>query len=255
MTPIMAIWKKDMGSFLVSPMFYGLLGVCCVLWGLFFSFDLFIFIKKSHQLSMTTKGSGLNVYHHFIASYLVIVHLTLVFILSVLSLHFFTEEKKTGTFSIYMMNPLSSWQILMGKWFVGLTLLVLLLGLSALFPLSLLFFTSLPFGLIGFGYFGLFLILHVFICVGLLASSLTESGVTCALLSFILMLALLLLGLGGEFSQSFFWQEVFRYLSFEPHFLNFRKGLFDLSSIVYLTSWSIVLLVLSERVIESARWR
>ncbi len=255
MSPVVAIVKKDLRSIFTSPMFYTLLGLCCCLWGLFFAVEVYTFAKQSFQLSMKTSQADLNIHHNLVSSYLVIVHYVLIFIISAMSIRFFAEEKKLKTFPILLSGPVTSWQIVLAKWTVGAITLLALLAFSMVFPLSLLFFISLPLKLLFFSYFGLFLILCVYMTASMVASAVTESLIVCVVLSLVFNISLLLLGIGGQMTDWIVAQEFFRFLTFDQHFASFRVGLFSLSSVFYFLSWSAILSLLTERIIEFHRWR
>ncbi len=255
MMPVWAIVKKDLKGFFTSPMFYTLAGLCCCLWGLFFAVEVYQFSNQSYQMSLKTAKAGLNVHHNLISSFLVVVHYVLIFILSALSIRFFAEEKKMKTFPILLSGPIASWQIVLAKWLVGAAILAVLLLFSMVFPLSLLIYMKIPLGLFFYSYFGLFLLLCIYMTAGLFASSLTESLIVCVVFSLVLNLSLLLLGIGAELTSSIGLQEFFRFLTFDQHFGNFRRGLFSFSSLFYFVSMSAIFALITERVIEYHRWR
>lgn len=255
MMPVLAIIKKDLRAFFGSPMFYMLSGLCCLLWGLFFSFDFYKFVGESFRLSTQSKDSGLNIHQHMVADYVVVVHYVLVFIIAALNMKFFAEEKKMKTFPLLLSSPMTSWQLVLAKTAVGAVILATLLLFSAVFPLSLTFFGEVPLSLLFFSYFGAFLILMVYVCAGVLASSLTDSLIVSVVLSIVFNLTLLLMGVGREFTSSMALQEVFQYLSIDFHFSFFRKGSLSPASVVFFCSLSAFFSVLSERVIEFHRWR
>ena len=254
-TAVLALAKKDLKAIYTNPMFYVLLGLCCCLWGLFFSIQVFSFVQKSYQMSSQTQVSGLNIYHDLMGSYLVVVHYVLIFVVAALSLRFFTEEKKAQTFPVLLTSPMTSWQIVMAKWMAAKTILFSMLLVSAIFPLSLAFYMSLPLKLMAFGYLGLFVVLCIYMAAALLASALTDSAILSVVLTLVFCLLLLLMGLGAELTDSLSLQYFFRFLALDPHFSQFRSGIFNLSSLFYLISWSALMLLLTERVIESHRWR
>ena len=255
MGPVLAIYRKDIKAFLTNPMFYLLTGLCCCLWALFFGFEVYAYIQKSYQLSMKDSSTGLNIHQHLVSTFLVIVHYVLVFIIAAFSIRYFAEEKKLRTFPILLASPITSWQIVLAKWLVGGSVILALLLVSAVFPLSLLFFSPLPLGLFLFSYLGVFLVLCVYMSASLFASAMTESMIVCVVLSLVFNILLLMLGVGREFSDMGWVQDIFNFLSFDSHFANFRKGIFNLSSLVYFLSWSLFLALGTERVIESHRWR
>ncbi len=253
--PVLAIVKKDLKSLLTSSTFYMLAGLCTTLWGIFFAFEVFAYVQQSYQLSTQVKESGLNIHQNLVSSYVVIVHYVLIFVIAALSVRFFAEEKKMKTFPILLTSPMTSWQIVLAKWIVGAIFILTLLLISSVYPLSLLFFVSLPLKLFFLSYLGCFLVLAIYMSVALLASSLTESLIVCVVLTLVSCIFLLLMGVGKGMTDSLFFQQLFHFLSFDNHFMNFRKGLLSLSSILYFFSWSFMLSLLAERVVEYNRWR
>ena len=255
MGPVFSILKKDLKILLKSPMFYFLTGLCCCFWGLFFTFQVYDFVSRSFQLSTQTTGRGLNIHHHLVANYIVFVHYFMVFVIAALSLRFFTEEKKLGTFSLLLSSPLSSWEIVLAKSLFGAIFLFVLLFISAVYPLSLFFFTKIPLKLLLFGYFGVFLLLCIYMMAGLLVSILTDSLVVCVILTIIFIFLFMFIGIGGEFTEIRALREIFDFLSLGRHFEFFRKGILSLSSVFYFLSWSFLLGFITERLVEFHRWR
>ncbi|MCJ8276571.1 MAG: ABC transporter permease subunit [Bdellovibrionales bacterium] len=255
MMPVLAIIKKDLKAFLLSPMFYLLAGLCALLWGAFFAFDFYNFVRQSYELRAQTQEAGLNLHQHLVAGYVVVVHYVLVFIIAALTMKFFAEEKKLKTFPLLLSSPLTSWQIVLAKLGVGALLLIILLSISAIFPLSMVFFGEVPLGLMFFSYMGAFLILMVYVSAGVLASSLTDSLIVSVVLSIVFSIGLLLLGVGQQLSSSLALKEAFRFLSLDMHFAYFRTGSLSLASLVLFLSLIGFFALLSERVIEFHRWR
>lgn len=254
-SPILAIVKKDLKSFLVSPMFYLLAGLCSILWGLFFAFELYSFVTRSFSLSTQIQDSGLNIHQNLVADYVVIVHYVLVFVISALSIRFFAEEKKMKTFPILLTSPMTSLEIVVAKWMTGAGIIFILLSISAILPLSLLFFISIPMKLFLFSYFGMFILLCVYMSAGLFASSITESLIVCVVLSLAFNIFLLLMGAGRELTDIVALKQIFNFMAIDQHFAYFRKGIFNFSSVFYFLSWSFLLGFVTERVVEFHRWR
>jgi ABC-2 type transport system permease protein len=253
--PILAIWKKDVKAYLSQPMFYTLAGICLLILAVAFTFQLYTFVTQSFQVVAKSQSKGLNIYHHLIANYVVLTHYVLVFLIATLSLRFFAEEKKMKTFPLYLSSPIHSWQIVLGKWLAGATMVGILVLFTAIYPLSLLFFAKLPLGLVAFSYFGLLLVLFIYMSAAMLASALTDSLIVCVVLALVFNVLILLLGVGRELVDNIFLQNTFSFLSVDAHFGNFKRGVLNVSSIFYFLSFSFFLSFITERVIESHRWR
>ncbi len=256
MIPVFSILKKDLKIFLKSPIFYFLTGLCCFFWGVFFTFKVYTFVNQSFQISAGKASAGINIHQNLVADYIVFVHAFMIFIITALSLRFFAEEKKLNTFPLLLSSPIHSLEIVLAKFLFGATVLLILLSVSAVYPLSLFFFTKIPIKLFLLAYFGVFLLLCVYMTAGLLASVLTDSLVVCVVLTMIFSILLLLLpGIGLKFTEAGLLKDAFSFLSLDYHFDFFRKGVLSLSSVFYFLSLSFLLSFVTERLVEFHRWR
>lgn len=103
------------------------------------------------------------------------------FLIPAISMRSFSEEKKEGTFELLATKPLTDWQILLGKFFA-----ILLVVLIALLP-TLVYYTSVyqlgnPVGNIDTGavigsYVGCVLLASVFTAIGVFSSSITKNQI------------------------------------------------------------------------------
>ena len=102
---------------------------------------------------------------------------------------------------------------------------------------------------------GLGLLGALFLSVGVFASTLTENQIVAAFTSFgLLLMFWLLSGLGsvlGDTASGKF----FTYLSFMEHYDHLVHGLIDTKDLVYYASGVALMLFLSHRAVESARWK
>ena len=236
-------------------MFYFLTGLCCCFWGLFFTLHVYNFVTQSFKLSIQMTNGGLNIHQNLVANYIVFVHYMMILVIAPLSLRFFTEEKRFGTFSLLLSSPVSSLEIVLAKSLFGVSFVFVLLLVSAVYPLSLFFFVKVPLKLFLFSYFGVFLLLCVYMMTGLLASIITESLVICVVLTIIFILLLMFMGIGGEMTDIRVLKDIFDFLSLGPHFDFFKKGVLNLSSIFYFLSLFFSLGFIAERLVEFHRWR
>ena len=153
-----------------------------------------------------------------------------------------------------MTNPVQEWQIVLGK-FIGSTLfIVFTLAVTLVFPLFLFVFGSPDVGPILSGYLGVLLQGGAFLAVGLLASSLTDSPIVAAVVSFIVLLAFWLSdnigqALGGTFGT------IVGYLSLINHVQGFSQGVIDSKDLVFYLSVIAAGLVLSTLSLQSRRYR
>src|SRR5690606_32582179 len=126
-----------------------------------------------------------------------------------------------------------------------LAFLLLMLGMMALMPLSLLVGGSLDFGKLASGLMGLALMLASFAAAGLFMSTLTAQPAVAAISTFGLLLMLWIIdwagGTGAEYSG------LFGYLSLLRHYESLLKGMFNSSDVAYYLLFTFTFLVLGIR--------
>jgi ABC-2 type transport system permease protein len=141
-----------------------------------------------------------------------------------------------------------------GKFFSALTVFVITLAVSFIYPVILSILGTPNWGEIMTGYLGLLFFGGALISVGMFISSLTQSQVTAAVATLGVMLAILLAEtmipqIGNEFIRTTLSKSTLSY-----NFYFFQRGIFSLQSIVYFFSFIIFFLFLTSRMIERRRW-
>ena len=183
----------------------------------------------------------------------------LLFLLPAITMRTFAEEKKGGTMELLYTRPLTDWQIISGKYFSSIFLLLL-----ALLP-TLLYYYSLselgnPQGnidaaAVAGSYLGLFLLGCVFAAVGVFASSLTENQIVSFLIAlflcFILYSGFSSLASIDVLSGSGY---VVQQLGILYHYNALSKGLIDSRNVIYFISLIVLMLMLTKLVLSSRKW-
>lgn len=163
------------------------------------------------------------------------------------------EERVNQTLVLLKAAPLSSTQIVLGKYLSLLIFIVIFLILVGLMPLSLVFATPLDWGQFFAANLGLFLLLASFAAAGLFLSALTRQSISAAVLTFGFLLFLLILYISGNSQNT--TSHLFVYLSHYSHFLSFQSGLFDSSDIAYYLLFIVGFIVLTIRKLDNERLR
>ena len=105
----------------------------------------------------------------------------LLFLLPLVTMRHFAEERRAGTFELLMTAPVPLWALLAGKWAASVALCALLLAGTGIFPLLLAFYGDPDWGVIATSYLGLLLCCGAFVSAGLFTSSLTQEPVAAGL--------------------------------------------------------------------------
>jgi len=178
----------------------------------------------------------------------------ILFVIPLLTMRLFSEEKKLGTIEIFLTYPLRDVELIMGKFFACLIIFTLMLMLTFVYPILLATIYELDIGLIFSGYLGLFIMAVASISVGILISSLTENQIVAATGTFGLLL--FFWGIAwNEYILGPAWAKIINHLSFLSHHRNFVKGIVGTKDIVFFIDFSIFFIMLTLLAFQSKRWR
>jgi len=179
----------------------------------------------------------------------------LLIILPILTMRLFAEERKLRTFEFLMTSPIGINEIVAGKFVSVLLIFLGLLGLTGLVPTVLMLFSDFDWNPVLSGYLGMALLGALFLSVGVFASAMTENQIVAAFVSFGILLTIWLIsGLGGLLGDTTAGR-IISYVSFMEHYDRLVRGLIDTSDLVYFGSGLILMLFLTHRIVESARWK
>ena len=181
------------------------------------------------------------------------------FLIPAVTMRSFAEERKAGTIELLLTKPLTDWQIILGKYFASLVIVIF-----ALIP-TLIYYYSLytlgnPAGnidtpAVAGSYTGLILLGGVFTSIGILASSMTTnqivSFIVAVFLSFLLYNGLDAAGALDPFSS---WALFFQQLGLLYHYDALGKGLIDSRDVIYFLSVITIMLLLTKIILSGRNW-
>jgi len=155
---------------------------------------------------------------------------------------------------LLMTSPLSITEIVAGKFLGALAFVLIMVGLTGVYPLILMFYGNPEVGIIAAGFLGLFLLATAFLTIGLLTSSFTENQIIAAVSCLVVLLLLYVISWPAE-SAGPVLGAVLKYVSLTEHFSEMVKGVIDTKDLVYFGSVIALALFLTQRSVESVRWR
>jgi ABC-2 type transport system permease protein len=253
----LTIAGKELRAYFVSPIAYVVLTGFLLLGGWFFfnllaRFNLLLQIYSSFR--NPEAQARLNLNEFVIAPLLHNLSVVLIILIPVITMRSFAEEKRSGTYELLMTSPLSISEIVAGKFLGAVGFLVVMLGLTGIYPAILLAYGNPELGIIAAGYLGLLLLAVAFATVGLLTSSFTENQIIAAVSCLVLLLLLYVIAWPADTAGPVLGG-VLKYLSLTEHFTEMVKGVIDTKDLVYFLSVILLALFLTQRSVESVRWR
>jgi ABC-2 type transport system permease protein len=167
------------------------------------------------------------------------------------------DEKRTGTIELLITLPVTDAEVILGKYFAALAMVVILLLATLAYPFAMFVFPwhlgALDWGPVWAGYLGLFLYSAAGAAVGMLFSSLTESQIIAFFMTFFTLSVVHLLGYFVEFIPGVLGDTV-SFLSFAARYAPFERGLIDTRAVIYFVSVAVLCLLFAFRSLESRKW-
>lgn len=248
------IYRKELKGYYSSWIAYLLMAFFAVIFGYFFYVATAIFVSRGMQASMMGGGPPMDVNEWVVRPLLMNVSVIGLFLIPMITMRLFAEEKRSGTIELLMTSPVRDSEMIVGKWMAALTLYASILAISAL-NIAMLFMYGKPdWKPILVGYLGLLLQGGCLLAVGTFISTLTRNQILAVGGTFAICLLLWVLDWVSAYDSAG-WAQVLAYLSVLTHFEPFSKGVIDTKNVMYYLSAIYLGLFLTARSMESLRWR
>ena len=250
----MTIWRKELNSYFRSPIAYGVMAFFGLISGYFFYVAIVFFVQASIQSSMSGQGQPMSVNEQVIRPIFSNISVIGLFLIPMITMRLFAEEKRTGTIELLVTSPIRDWEIILGKWLAAMTLYTVMLGVSLLSMATLFVYGKPDWRPMAVGYLGLLLQGGCLLAIGTFISTCTKNQIVAGVASFSVCLLLWVLDWMSSFQDSVSAKAI-SYLSVLQHFDSFSKGVLDSKDIIYYLSAIFIGLFLTARSLESLRWR
>jgi ABC-2 type transport system permease protein len=251
---ILAIAGKELRSYFGSPVAWVMMGLFAILFGYFYTVYLAFFVRNGMQAQFGGGPASQNINMDMIRPLLANASVLVLFLLPMITMRTYSEEKRSGTIELLLTSPLTDFEIVMGK-FVGAVGLYAALLLVTMVYIAMLFVYGDPeWRPVATGYLGLLLLGSCFISMGLFISSTTKNQMVAGAATFV---AALMFWIINWFSDSVgpTASAVLSYLSITQHFDDFAKGVLDTTHLIFYASFISFGLFLTLKSVDSERWR
>ncbi|HEY9739244.1 MAG TPA: ABC transporter permease [Coleofasciculaceae cyanobacterium] len=257
---ILAIFRKELQGYFASPLAYVVAGIFWLLSGFFFVTILLgpegIISQVAAQDQLGRPTPPVDVAYEFLRFFLSVMGSLALFVLPILSMGLYSEERKRGTLELLATSPMTNWAVAVGKLLGVLTFFtVMVLPLLAYEAIAL-SATNPPVqpAVPLLAHAGLILLAASILSLGMFISSLTDSSILAAILTFALILFLWVIDLvaksiGGSVG------EALGHLSLLGNYNNLVQGVLDTSSLMLFASYIILGLFLTAQSIDALRFQ
>jgi ABC-2 type transport system permease protein len=251
MNNILAIAHKELRSYFSTSIAYVVIGFFALLFGYFFYAMLIIFNSQSAQFE---GQGGVDINQQLIRPLFLNASVILLFVLPLITMRTYSEEKRSGTIELLLTSPVSDIEIILGKFLGAMALYAAMIAITAVHMALLFSYGNPEWKVVVTGYIGLLLMGGGFISVGLLISSLTKNQIVSGMVTFAVFLLLWVINWIASFTGPT-TQSVLNYLSITDHFDDFTRGILDTKHLVYYFSVMSFGLFLTARSVDTERWK
>jgi ABC-2 type transport system permease protein len=251
---ILAIAHKELKAYFASPIAYVVIGLFALMFGYFYYALLGLFIEQGMRMMGLQGGPTQNVNEQMIRPLFLNTSVLLLFLLPMITMRTYAEEKRSGTIELLLTAPLTDVQIIMGKFLGAMAVYAAMLAVTFV-HIGVLFAFGTPEWIpIATGYLGLLLMGACFISVGLLISSFTRNQIVAGTITFAVFLLLWVINWIGPLTGPRM-SPVLDYMSITSHLDDFTRGVVDTKHLVYYVSFIAFGLFLTARSVDTERWR
>jgi ABC-2 type transport system permease protein len=223
MKKALKIFYREFKGYFVSPIAYIVISIFLVITGWFFFSTFFLYNQAELRYFFD------------------LLPITFAFIIPAITMRLFSEEFNTGSYELLLTMPVSTTDIVLGKFFAALAFSAIMLLPTVSYGIFISFIGDLDFGPWIGGYIGAVLLAGAFSAIGLFASSITHNQIIAFILGMAICFTLVLLN-----KVLFFMPEsilnILEYLGAGYHFQNISKGVLDSRDIIYFASVSFIML-------------
>ena len=254
----LAIAGRELRSMFVTPDAYVLTGAYMLLAGFFFFVSLGIYLQQLQQiqaLGMMQLLEQWNLQDIVVGNSFSTFVLILCLVVPLISMRALAAERATGSIELLLTSPVSSGEIVLGKFLAIAALLALIGALTGLFVALLFLYGDPELWQTLAGLQTLFLYSLALAAITCFISALTRSQIVAGLVGIVAGILLMVLPAAAESSQSEWLKEVLRWLGSTTHVEPGLKGDIRSEDLAYFGIVVAVFLSLARAAVDSLRWR
>ena len=254
MSAVLCIAKKEFKSGFSTPRTGAVIFFLLVMSGVFFA--LFLHQISNQGNPMMGGGSYVPPIQQVVRGLVENLQFMIILILPSLTMGAFSEEIKNNSIRFLQTAPISSFSVVLGKFFARFFTMFLALALCSVFSVFLAVFGNPEIPVILSSYLGLLLLVSFQLSFGILVSSLTSQQFMAFLFTMLGLFGFFILGfIAPMFPGAGLFSDVLQYLAPTTHMDNFLNGLITVGDVSYFLVMITGFLYLANVSYDSKRWR
>jgi ABC-2 type transport system permease protein len=230
-----AIFKREFKAFFATPVGYIVLAAFYLFSGYFFTLFYTMGSPEVHNIIMT-------------------MSIIIVFVTPLLTMRLMSDDRRQKTDQALLTAPVSLYSIVLGKFFAALSVFALGFAPTLVFEMIVLSMVEVNFLSYLYALLGAILLGAALIAIGMFISSLTESSVVAAILTFVINILIIYASNLSSMIQVPWIATAIEKIAFINAFNNFGSTAFSIPDVFYFVSITAAFLFLSVRSLEKRRW-
>jgi len=232
--------KKELNAFFASAVGYMVIGLFLLANG------LLLWVFKTNFNILNAGFANLN-------SFFNISPLLFFFLIPAVTMRSFVDEKNLGTYQLLKTKPIATTQLVLGKYFGNLILIILALLPSLIYVFTIYKLAN-PVGYIDFGpiigaYLGLIFIASSYTAIGIFASAVSHNQIVAFLIAVVLCV-IFYYGFEALSNFDLFHGLSINLIGMKYHFQSISRGILDSRDLIYFISFSLLFLGITHKIID-----
>jgi len=250
---VRVLMGRELATYFQSPLAY-------IMAALYFLVVSFFMAVYSEGFKYVTQTAWVNLMVDFTA-------FLMVFVAPIIAMRLLAEEKSSGAMEILVTDPVTDWDIVLGKFLAAVFCVAGMLLPLGLYVVLFAFMRkesdpALEWGVMASGAIGLICLVALYTSIGLLASSLTKNQVISALIGVVALLIVYVAGavlpqllgqIGWDAGPRL--QVIAESVSIPNRLQSLVSGQLELKSVFFFLSSTALVLYFTVRAVESRKWR
>lgn len=234
---MLSVYRYELRRYLVTPIGYVFMGAFLLMGGLMFFFF------------------NLTYYSNDIIGLFSDMTSFLMFLVPVLTMRSFAEEKKNRSDQFLFTAPISVHGIVIGKFLAAVTVYLITLLFTFVFVIIIGVYGTIYWGEVLVGYVGFFLLSCCYISSGLMLSALCENQISAAVMTFGVHFVFSAIDWVIQAAPAEWVKKLLESASLYTRFKDVQNAVLSLESCVYFVSVSLLFLYLTTLILRARRWQ
>jgi ABC-2 type transport system permease protein len=240
------IFKRELFSLFVTPLAWVLIAAFLLVQGIHF----FLLVAQYSMETGLTDGGPVQAFF----GKTILLYLPLLYTCPLLTMRLFAEERRGGTIEALLTTPVGTIGVTLGKYAAALVMYVVMWAPTLLYILLIARTGDVDWRTVLSGYAGVLAVGAGYLAIGTMTSTMTQSQVTAALVSTMIIVLLFMIGLGEYIVDSGPVHDACAYVSVWSQMNDFSQGIIDSRRLTFDTTLVIVPLFVAVRTVDSWRW-